>query len=225
MPPALLNCLRFAVRWTATGERHGWSFLTKTYLCMLGVSCGRDLFSLGLPLVRRARSGRIQLGMCVRMHNLQRGNPIGLNHCCIMVAGPGAVISVAGHVGLSGVVLNAKTRIEIGQYCLLGANVRIFDHDFHPLNWEERRADPKSPGQTEPVVVCDDVFVGTGAMILKGVIVGKGAVIGAGAVITKPVPPFTIWAGNPARQVGVVSETSRGDGSTPTRQTTCAQLE
>ena len=38
-------------------------------------------------------------------------------------------------------------------------------------------------------------------LILKGVTIGKGAIIGANAVVTKDVPAYEIWAGNPARCV------------------------
>jgi acetyltransferase-like isoleucine patch superfamily enzyme len=53
----------------------------------------------------------------------------------------------------------------------------------------------------EPVVIGNDVWIGTGAIILRGLSVGDGAVIGAGAVVTKDVPPYAIVAGNPARVI------------------------
>jgi acetyltransferase-like isoleucine patch superfamily enzyme len=48
-----------------------------------------------------------------------------------------------------------------------------------------------------------NAFVGTNAVVLPGVQVGDGAVIGAGAVVTRDVPEYEIWAGVPARQIGV----------------------
>ena len=47
----------------------------------------------------------------------------------------------------------------------------------------------------------DDVFVGAYATILKGVTVGRGAVIGAASVVTRNVPAYEVWAGNPARKL------------------------
>lgn len=41
-----------------------------------------------------------------------------------------------------------------------------------------------------------------GAVILPGVTIGDCAVIGAGAVVTRDVPAFEVWAGNPARKIG-----------------------
>lgn len=47
------------------------------------------------------------------------------------------------------------------------------------------------------------VVIFANATICPGVHVGDGAVIGAGAVVTKDVPPWEIWAGCPAKQIGI----------------------
>lgn len=52
-----------------------------------------------------------------------------------------------------------------------------------------------------PIVVGNDVWVGTRAIILSGVTIGDGAIVAAGSVVTKDVPPYAIVAGNPARLV------------------------
>ena len=49
-----------------------------------------------------------------------------------------------------------------------------------------------------PVIIEDDVWIGTKVIILPGVHIGKGSVIGAGAVVTKNIPAYSIAAGNPA---------------------------
>lgn len=47
--------------------------------------------------------------------------------------------------------------------------------------------------------------IGANATVLPGVTIGEHALVGAGAVITKDVPPYTVWAGNPARQTGYIT--------------------
>ena len=49
------------------------------------------------------------------------------------------------------------------------------------------------------IVIEDNVWLGSRALILKGVTVGKGSIVAAGAVVTKDVPPNSIVAGNPAK--------------------------
>lgn len=49
------------------------------------------------------------------------------------------------------------------------------------------------------VVIEDDVWIGTHAVVLPGVTIGKGAVVGAGAVVTRSVAPYTIVTGVPGR--------------------------
>jgi acetyltransferase-like isoleucine patch superfamily enzyme len=67
---------------------------------------------------------------------------------------------------------------------------------------------PGSPGGREPagsaatIVIGDDAWVGTRAVILAGARLGTGVIVGAGAVVDFEVPPYAIVAGNPARVVG-----------------------
>lgn len=88
-------------------------------------------------------------------------------------------------------------KITIGDYVMLGPNVQLATA-CHPLNHEDRR---KGLEFSKPIVLEDDVWIGAGAIILPGVTIGKGAVIGAGSVVTKDVPPFTVYGGNPAKYI------------------------
>jgi acetyltransferase-like isoleucine patch superfamily enzyme len=56
---------------------------------------------------------------------------------------------------------------------------------------------------SSPIIIEDDAWIGFGSAIFKGVTVGKGAVVAAMSVVTKDVAPYTVVAGNPARQIGV----------------------
>ena len=57
----------------------------------------------------------------------------------------------------------------------------------------------KLPENDQPVIIEDDVWCGANVTILKGVTIGRGSVIAAGAVVTKPIPPYSIAGGVPAR--------------------------
>lgn len=45
------------------------------------------------------------------------------------------------------------------------------------------------------------VFIGANSIITKPLTIGEGSIIGAGSVVTKDIPPYQIWAGNPARYI------------------------
>lgn len=110
--------------------------------------------------------------------------------------------------------LRTARSIRIGRHCLLASGVVIADYDGHPLDTERRRAGETSDwADVRPVTIGDDVWIGTGAMILKGVTIGDRAIVAARAVVTRDVPPDCIVAGNPARVVKVMETTqpSRDD--------------
>jgi acetyltransferase-like isoleucine patch superfamily enzyme len=67
-------------------------------------------------------------------------------------------------------------------------------------------ASPRTKASLEPVVIKQAAKVGANATLLPGVILGAGCLVGAGAVVTRDVPDDAIVVGNPARQVGLVSE-------------------
>ncbi len=100
--------------------------------------------------------------------------------------------------------INAHTRIRCHQCISIGNNVAIshdvtiMDGDGHSLFVKETEK-----RQAAHIVIEDNVWIGSRAMILKGVHIGEGAVIAAGAVVTRDVPAHSLAAGVPAR---VISE-------------------
>jgi len=57
-----------------------------------------------------------------------------------------------------------------------------------------------------PIVIGDNVFVGTGAIILPGVRIGNNIIVAAGSVVTKDVPDNIVVGGNPARKIKSIDE-------------------
>lgn len=47
----------------------------------------------------------------------------------------------------------------------------------------------------------EDAFIGCNTIICNAVTIGKGAIVGAGSIVTKDIPPYQVWAGNPARYI------------------------
>ena len=101
-----------------------------------------------------------------------------------------------------------NTKLYIGSYCsiapgvqfLLGGEHQINSISTYPFKGKvfgyEREA-----GSKGDIVVKDDVWIGTKAIICSGVTIGQGAIIAAGSVVTKDVEPYAIVGGNPAKKI------------------------
>jgi acetyltransferase-like isoleucine patch superfamily enzyme len=136
------------------------------------------------------------------------GHDVEFGECCSLIVGLGlptpAHLAIGDdvHIGSHNVIC-AASAVRIGNFCRTAPFVCIYDTDVHPQDAQLRRArlGPMAAVATAPVVLEDDVWVGAGAILLKGVTVGRGAIIGAGAVVTRDVPPYALAAGNPATVV------------------------
>lgn len=121
-------------------------------------------------------------------------------YCHVEAAGVGAVIEVGDRTEFNNNLMlkSEGAGIRIGRDGLFGANVEIYDSNFHDLDPARRR---NGRQRMAPVDIGDNVFVGMGVRILKGVTIGSDTVIGAGAVVSSSLPAGVVAAGNPARVV------------------------
>ncbi|MGE0442816.1 MAG: acyltransferase [Gemmatimonadales bacterium] len=122
---------------------------------------------------------------------------------------------VGNRTGLGhGCHLAVAKRIEIGSDCRIAANVRIFDSHGHPSDPERRRrGDPPDAESVKPVVIEDNVWIGTGSYVFPGVRIGTGSIVSAGSVVLSDIPPYTVVAGNPARKIGTLAAPESGSPS------------
>ena len=92
--------------------------------------------------------------------------------------------------------------IAPGVLFILGGNHQINTITTFPVFSKFIGSNPELDAQSRgAIIIEDEVWIGTNAIILSGVVIGKGAIVGAGAVVTKDVPPYAIVCGNPARIV------------------------
>ena len=114
--------------------------------------------------------------------------------------GPQGEVRIGDYCTLVGAIIAANGLVLIGSYAFLAHEVVIADH-FAAAPWRWRTNSPVSPDQEPCVVLGDDVWIGAGAILLKGARIGAGSIVGAGAVVDFEVPPNAVVAGNPARIV------------------------
>lgn len=100
---------------------------------------------------------------------------------------------------------NENEKLIIGSYCSIAEDVKfILGGEHHPTyisNYPYKlymdNIDDIDDRETKgPIIIEDDVWIGTGCTILSGVKIGQGAIIAAGSTVTKDVPPYAIYTTN-----------------------------
>ncbi len=98
------------------------------------------------------------------------------------------------------VLMAALSEIRIGDNVMFGPEVSIIGggHNTSVVGHPMSSVHEKTGNEDLGVLIDDDVWIGSRAIILRGVRVGRGAIVAAGAVVTKSVPPYSVVGGNPA---------------------------
>lgn len=114
-----------------------------------------------------------------------------------LAASSARVLIGAGTVFTYDVLLQCTTSIEIGERCQFGQTTILLDgqHRFRDLT----RPMLAQGYDFQPLRIDDDAVVTSKCTIMSDI--GRRAFIGAGAVVTKPVPPYTVAVGTPARPI------------------------
>lgn len=95
--------------------------------------------------------------------------------------------------------------VHIGNYVQVGMNSLLLATSHLPeLHPNTTRADAPQ----NPVTLEDYVWIAANVTLLPGVTIGQGAIIGAGSVVTHSIPPHTLAAGNPARHIRTLTQTT-----------------
>jgi len=88
----------------------------------------------------------------------------------------------------------------IGDNSLIGSNVLVTSGNKQHIFTSRDIPIRLQGGRADIVVIGQDCWIGNGAIIMADI--GEGCVVAAGSVVTKPIPPFSIAAGVPARVIG-----------------------
>jgi len=177
-----------------------------------GVVVGSGCGFLGMPVVWRHPESRIVIGDGVRIISKTFGTALGVSHPCVLrTLAANATLQIGNRTGISGGSICAAREVVIGADCLIGADVVIADTDFHPVDPGRRRDSAAAYRAARPVVIGDNVFLGTRVTVLKGVEIGANTVIGAGSVVTASLPENVIAGGNPCRVIRDLPVTDAGN--------------
>ncbi|KAB0504867.1 acyltransferase [Pseudomonas moorei] len=94
--------------------------------------------------------------------------------------------------------LSEGKSIHIGNDCMLGINVNIYNHDYHPIF---SASTGKRLNYSKDVIIKDRVWLANNVTILKGSIINSGSAIGIGSIVNCEIPKNCIAAGSPARVI------------------------
>lgn len=152
---------------------------------------GRARLPLSVRLYGRIRfraDGDVEFGEGVSL----KGDVVPIE----LVSHKGARISIGDQTFINyGSSITAYKQVKIGSHCLLGHYLFIIDRN--ELGIEQREVAPPAA----PVIIEDNVWIGSNVIILPGVSIGCRAAIGAGSVVTRDIPAACLAVGNPARVV------------------------
>lgn len=125
----------------------------------------------------------------------------------------GARVGAGANVYASAVI-TMPWNLELGDWAAIGEEALIYNlgpitigasatisQRTHLCAGSHDYLDPAMPLLKTPITIQPQVWVCADAFVGPGVTVGEGAVVGACAVVTKNVDPWTVVAGNPAREV------------------------
>lgn len=157
----------------------------------------------GIPYIKNRGTLIIKKG--VTINSCFKANPVGSQTFTSLVVMNGGILILEEGSGISNSSIYCVKSIRIGKNVFIGADCKIFDTDFHSLYLSERISGSDQGMKSAPIVIEDGVFIGAASIILKGVHIGRESIIGAGSVVTTNVPPFEVWAGNPAKFIKKLS--------------------
>lgn len=177
-------------------------FKTRVLCAMWGIEYKRGLIFEGPIIISSRKKGQIKIERGCVFNARVSGNLAGMSRPTILDAHySGAKIEIGEMSGFSSVTLSARNKIMIGKRCKIGADARIYDHDFHSLDPVVRSSSQDQENvRSKEVLIEDDVFIGVQSIVLKGTRIGDRSIIAAGSVIFGlDVPADSLVRGNPAQ--------------------------
>lgn len=170
--------------------------INRLIFAMESVETSSNLSTFGKVFIRNY--GRIVIGSDVKITSSFLKNPIGPANFSSIVTEKKGRVFIGNGSGISNSFIYSQIGITIKENVLIGSGCKIFDTDFHSID-PTLRLSNNDVGKIKPVVIHDNVFIGTGSIILKGSSIGCNSIIGAHSVVSGSIPENEVWAGNPAK--------------------------
>lgn len=191
----LLKYLRRVIGYLDRKEFH--KLLTR-----LPIELGEKVIFKKYPIIQLHPEAKVIIGNNVTINSDNYGYHVNMHSPCKLMADrPNAIIKIGDNTRLHGSCIHAYKSIEIGKNCLIAANCQIIDGNGHHSSFESVENRINTTGEIKEVIIEDNVWVGTGVVILPGVRIGYGSIISANSVVHKDIPPMVLAGGNPIKVI------------------------
>lgn len=178
-----------------------YNFILYIKLNLLGITHGNEIKTYnGVPsIILDDPKSKLIIGNNVRFNNFFNTSWYAGSRIRV---GKRGILTIGDNSGFNGVLIHCTDSISIGKYVNVGGGTRIYDTNYHDLDWKGRRDSKLGKGTKKaPVIIEDDVFIGTNCIIGKGVTIGARSIIAAGSVVVKDIPADSIAGGNPCKVI------------------------
>ena len=145
-----------------------------------------ELSWMGIPRLSHRASLRIRNG-----GKLQIGQNTRITEGCHLWITEGAQLKIGSNTTVNvNCIMSCRDTILIGNNVMFGPCVTIFDSD----HVYRTSGDMTESGYISlPVIIENNVWIGTNVKILKGVTIGEGSVVAAGSIVNRNVPPHSVF--------------------------------
>lgn len=166
------------------------------------LNLGTNVLFNYIPNIIKHKDAFIEIGDGTTINSNNFGYHISMFQKCKLYADrPGAKIIIGEKSRIHGTCIHAYNSIKIGNNCLIAANTQIIDGNGHQLSFPDVHNRINTTDYGNPIVIEDNVWIGTNSIILGGTTIGYGTVISAGSVVKGTIPPMSIYGGNPAKLI------------------------
>ncbi len=173
------------------------SIINRIIIFLSGGKLGKRFEATGIIWIRN--KGILEIGNNVCIRSSASSNPIGCGWKTYIQILKNGYLIIGNGVRMSNVSITTESSIVIEDDVLIGGGCKIFDTDFHSLDYNMRLKKKKPEYiKSKEIKICKGAFIGADTIILKGSIIGEKSVIGAGSVVSGIIPNGEIWGGNPA---------------------------
>jgi len=150
------------------------------------------------PIIDIHKDAKLLIGDNVTINSNNNGYHINMFAACKLMADkPDAIIEIGDNTRIHGSCIHAHKKITIGKNCLIAANCQIMDGNAHDLSFPDVSNRINTRSDSKEVNIEDNVWLGTGVVVLPGVTIGAGSVISANSVVHKDIPTMVVAGGNP----------------------------